>query len=253
MASRNDSFMSALESPPSGVRRTRRNSGLRRDQTDRFPGSRPLLVERASFHVFWPRTHRLPRPLACGKDRVLKWNDFPRIRAHATPESKVKMGAARLRRPSPRSTSALSSRGLAFSCSAARGSSGKIFWVLLLRRYPEVGNIYPPRPQERDKTSDERFWNEIATSEALEPLRDAFTAMGFKAFLKEKIVPIDGDVGLPHCGIDIAARSSRERSTRSSTSPASSTSTRRSTRRSTRMRSARRTSSRSRRRSATRR
>lgn len=82
------------------------------------------------------------------------------------------------------------------------GFLGKIFWVLLLCRYPEIGKIYLLVRKSAKETSEERFWSTIATSEALEPLRkikgDAITA-----FLKEKVVPIDGDVGQPLCGIDV--------------------------------------------------
>ncbi|MCL2724111.1 MAG: AMP-binding protein [Polyangiaceae bacterium] len=96
------------------------------------------------------------------------------------------------------------------------GFLGKIFWVLLLSRYPEVGRIYllvrgarstgastAKKANKASKTSEQRFWSEIATSEALEPLRKEH-GNGFEAFLRDKIVPIDGDVGLPLCGIDDA-------------------------------------------------
>lgn len=83
------------------------------------------------------------------------------------------------------------------------GFLGKIFWILLLCRYPEVGKIFLLVRKTKTKTSAERFWTEIATNEAFEPLRKIH-GDGFEAFLKEKIVPIDGDVGLPHCGIDVA-------------------------------------------------
>jgi long-chain acyl-CoA synthetase len=83
------------------------------------------------------------------------------------------------------------------------GFLGKIFWVLLLTRYPAIGKIFLLVRRSAKQTSEERFWSTIATSEALEPLRKEH-GDGFDAFLKEKIVPIDGDVGLPLCGIDAA-------------------------------------------------
>ncbi|MDF2694461.1 MAG: Long-chain-fatty-acid CoA ligase, partial [Labilithrix sp.] len=82
------------------------------------------------------------------------------------------------------------------------GFLGKIFWVLLLCRYPEIGKIFLLVRKSAKETSEQRFWNTIATSEALDPLRKIH-GDGFEAFLKEKIVPIDGDVGLPLCGIDV--------------------------------------------------
>ncbi len=81
------------------------------------------------------------------------------------------------------------------------GFLGKIFWIMLLARYPEVGKIFLLVRKSKTKTSEERFWSEIATSEAMKPLRDQH-GDAFDAFLEEKIVPIDGDVGLPLCGID---------------------------------------------------
>ena len=81
------------------------------------------------------------------------------------------------------------------------GFLGKIFWIMLLHRYPGVGKIYLLVRGNKKKTSEERFWSEIATSEALEPLRTQY-GEGFNDFLKEKFVPIDGDVGNPLCGID---------------------------------------------------
>jgi long-chain acyl-CoA synthetase len=82
------------------------------------------------------------------------------------------------------------------------GFLGKIFWVMLLCRYPEIGKIFLLVRKSSKETSEQRFWNTIATSEALEPLRKIH-GDGFNDFLKEKVVPIDGDVGLPLCGIDV--------------------------------------------------
>ncbi len=83
------------------------------------------------------------------------------------------------------------------------GFLGKIFWVMMLARYPSVGRIYLLVRKSATKTSEERFWAEIAKSECLDPLR-TLHGENFEAFLKEKIVPVDGDVGLPNCGISEA-------------------------------------------------
>lgn len=81
------------------------------------------------------------------------------------------------------------------------GYLGKIFWVMLLSRFASVGKIFLLVRSQKTKTSEQRFWSEIATSEAMEPLRKQH-GDGFEAFLRDKIVPLDGDVGLPLCGID---------------------------------------------------
>lgn len=82
------------------------------------------------------------------------------------------------------------------------GFLGKIFWVLLLHRYPEVGKIFMLVRKSKTETSEQRFWSTIATSEALDPLREQHGDK-LNDFLREKIVPIDGDVSLPLCGIDV--------------------------------------------------
>ncbi len=84
------------------------------------------------------------------------------------------------------------------------GFLGKVFWSMLLDRYPGIGRVYlVVRPKGGADTPEARFWREIATSEALDPLRSAHGA-GFEAFLRERIVPIDGDMGRPRCGVDDA-------------------------------------------------
>ncbi len=81
------------------------------------------------------------------------------------------------------------------------GFLGKIFWIMLLHRYPEIGKIFLLVRSGSGKTSEQRFWAEIATNEALKPLREQH-GDGLEAFLREKIQPIDGDVGRADCGID---------------------------------------------------
>jgi long-chain acyl-CoA synthetase len=83
------------------------------------------------------------------------------------------------------------------------GFLGKIFWAMLVHRYPNVGRIYlVVRPKARG-TPDARFWAETAPSEVFAPLRKDH-GEGFEAFLREKVVPIDGDMGRPLCGLDEA-------------------------------------------------
>jgi long-chain acyl-CoA synthetase len=80
------------------------------------------------------------------------------------------------------------------------GFLGKIFWVLLLDRFPTIERIYLMVRSSKDKTSEQRF-AEILGSEALRPLRDKY-GDGFEAFVRGKIVPIDGDMSRPLCGVD---------------------------------------------------
>src|SRR5580700_753315 len=80
------------------------------------------------------------------------------------------------------------------------GFVGKVFFAMLLDRYPDVGRIYLLVRSGNGRSSDGRFWAQIAPSEPLEPLRKAHGAR-FEDFLREKIVVLDGDVGAPLCGI----------------------------------------------------
>ncbi|MBL8610173.1 MAG: AMP-binding protein [Myxococcales bacterium] len=80
------------------------------------------------------------------------------------------------------------------------GFLGKIYWCMLLDRFPNLGKIFLLVRSSAKQTSDERFWADVATSEALKPLRDRW-GDGYVDMLREKIVPIDGDVGRPLCGI----------------------------------------------------
>lgn len=83
------------------------------------------------------------------------------------------------------------------------GFLGKIFWVMMLARFPEIGKIFLLVRKNKTKTSEQRFWDEVVPNEALDPLRKQH-GEGFAAFIRSKVVPIDGDVGNPLCGIDEA-------------------------------------------------
>src|SRR5580693_1086468 len=80
------------------------------------------------------------------------------------------------------------------------GFLGKIFWVLLLYRFPSIEKIFLMVRSSQRKSCEERF-AEILTSDALHPLRDKY-GEGFEAFVRGKIVPIDGEMSRPLCGVD---------------------------------------------------
>lgn len=81
------------------------------------------------------------------------------------------------------------------------GFLGKIFWIMLLDRYPQIGKIFLLVRSSKKQTSEQRFWKDVVTSEAMLPLAQKHGDQ-LEAFLREKIVPIDGDVGRADCGID---------------------------------------------------
>ncbi len=85
------------------------------------------------------------------------------------------------------------------------GFLGKVWWALLLARFPEVGHMYlVVRPKE-GKTVEQRFWEQIVKSEVLVPLRERW-GTGFDDFIRRKVTPIAGDVSQPFCGIEPALR-----------------------------------------------
>ncbi len=80
------------------------------------------------------------------------------------------------------------------------GFLGKVFWSMLLDRYPGVGKLFVV-VRAKARSPEARFWGEVVTSEVLEPLRRAH-GPEFEAFLREKVQPIDADMCRPLCGLD---------------------------------------------------
>jgi len=85
------------------------------------------------------------------------------------------------------------------------GFLGKVFWSFLLHRYPMISRIYLLVRPKAGQTAEERFWKDIATSEVLRPLADQYGS-GYEMFLRDKVMPIAGDVALPFCGLDADLR-----------------------------------------------
>jgi long-chain acyl-CoA synthetase len=83
------------------------------------------------------------------------------------------------------------------------GFLGKIFWSMLLDRYESVGRIFLVVRVKGGRSPAERFDQEVASAVSIAPLRRAHGER-FEAFLKSKVVAIDGDMGRPLCGIDEA-------------------------------------------------
>ncbi|MEC7986734.1 MAG: AMP-binding protein [Myxococcota bacterium] len=87
------------------------------------------------------------------------------------------------------------------------GFLGKVWLSLILSRFPQLNHIYlvvrARRKSNGDiKTSSEtRFWNDIASSGALDPLREQYPGTAFTEFINQKITVVDGDVTRPFAGI----------------------------------------------------
>jgi long-chain acyl-CoA synthetase len=87
------------------------------------------------------------------------------------------------------------------------GFLGKVWWAFLLSRYPDIGHIYLTLRPKRGKNAQQRYDEEVATSEVLDALRGEH-GLDFPEFLRQKVTPIAGDVIQPFCGLDPDLRDS---------------------------------------------
>ena len=81
------------------------------------------------------------------------------------------------------------------------GFLGKVWWAFLLSRFPDIGHIYLSLRPKRGKDAQQRYDEEVATSEVLDALRGEH-GLGFPEFLRSKVTPIAGDVIQPYCGLN---------------------------------------------------
>ena len=85
----------------------------------------------------------------------------------------------------------------------ATGFVGKVALSMLLDRYPEVGRVFVLVRPGTGGTAEARFFDKVAPSRPFDPLRARHGA-GFDAFLREKCVPLAGDVSDPLLGLSEA-------------------------------------------------
>ncbi len=85
----------------------------------------------------------------------------------------------------------------------ATGFVGKVALSMLLDRYPGVGRVFVLVRPGVGGTAEARFFDKIAPSRPFDPLRARHGA-GFDAFLREKCVPVAGDVSDPLLGLSEA-------------------------------------------------
>ncbi|MSP24418.1 MAG: AMP-dependent synthetase [Myxococcales bacterium] len=84
------------------------------------------------------------------------------------------------------------------------GFLGKVWLSLFLHRYPTLGHVYLLVRAKGEQSPEERFWAEIAPSPVFDPLRERYPGPAFEAFMRAKITPVAGDMGLPLVGFDAA-------------------------------------------------
>ncbi|MBS1797624.1 MAG: AMP-binding protein [Acidobacteria bacterium] len=80
------------------------------------------------------------------------------------------------------------------------GFVGKVTLSMLLNNFPNVGRVYATVRARDARESENRFWTSIVTSPTFDPLREKY-GDGFEAFIREKVVPVNGDVGNEFLGM----------------------------------------------------
>ena len=94
-------------------------------------------------------------------------------------------------------------RGREILITGVTGFLGKVALTMLLDRYPEVGKVYVLVRPRAGGTADDRFFGKVAASPPFRPLRERHGDR-FDAFLRQKCVPLPGDVTDPLLGLSDA-------------------------------------------------
>lgn len=82
------------------------------------------------------------------------------------------------------------------------GFVGKVLLGMLLERFPQIGRAYVMVRRGSGTDAESRFWNSVFTSPVFDPLRAKHGgAEGAKAFIKQKVVVVDGDITEPNLGL----------------------------------------------------
>lgn len=80
------------------------------------------------------------------------------------------------------------------------GFVGKVTLSMLLHNFPDVGRVYATVRARNLEESNNRFWASIVTSPTFDPLREKY-GDEFEKFIREKVVPVNGDVGNEFLGM----------------------------------------------------
>jgi len=90
--------------------------------------------------------------------------------------------------------------GREFVVVGGTGFLGKVWLAFVLDRYPDLKLYLLVRPK-RGRSAEQRFSDEVLTSEVFDALRGKHGA-GFEEFFRSRVIPVAGDVVQPFCGID---------------------------------------------------
>jgi long-chain acyl-CoA synthetase len=78
----------------------------------------------------------------------------------------------------------------------ATGFVGKVALSMFLCRYPDLGKMFVLVRPGAGSSSEDRFFQKVAASPTFDPIRERW-GDGTDAFLREKVVPLAGDVARP--------------------------------------------------------
>lgn len=80
------------------------------------------------------------------------------------------------------------------------GFVGKVTLSMLLHNFPDIRKVYATVRARDENESTTRFWTSIVTSPTFDPLREKYGDK-FEDFIREKVVPVNGDVGNEYLGM----------------------------------------------------
>src|SRR3954452_647392 len=81
------------------------------------------------------------------------------------------------------------------------GFVGKGTLSMFLNNFPDIGKVYTTVRARDQNKGNTRFWTSIVPSPTFDPLREKY-GEGFEDFIREKVVPVNGDVGNEFLGLD---------------------------------------------------
>jgi len=81
------------------------------------------------------------------------------------------------------------------------GFVGKVTLSMLLHNFPNIARVYATVRARDANESQNRFWQSIVTSPTFDPLREKYGDK-FEDFIREKVVPVNGDVGNENLGMN---------------------------------------------------
>ncbi|HYJ91553.1 MAG TPA: SDR family oxidoreductase, partial [Pyrinomonadaceae bacterium] len=82
------------------------------------------------------------------------------------------------------------------------GFLGKVTLSMLLHNFPDIGKVFATVRARDANESNSRFWTTIITAEPFDPLREKY-GDAFKDFIREKVIPVNGDVGNEFLGLNV--------------------------------------------------